>query len=125
MRTCARCDGQIRARGLCNRHYLRARQNGFDGVEYAEPVQRTKVEEWARAGENPACIDCEDVPLFGGLRCLECFQVRCDRRRNSTPHDFIDPPSYGCYVRGCRCSECRRFSARIKQRNRAKTAAAA
>jgi hypothetical protein len=124
MRTCARCDGQIRARGLCNRHYLRARQNGFDDVEYAEPVQRTKVEEWARAGENPACIDCGDKPLFGGLRCLDCFQVRCERRQESAPkHKFVDAPSHWGYNRGCRCRDCMDATLVVKRRNRAKTAA--
>jgi hypothetical protein len=125
MSTCARCDRQIAARGLCNRHYLQARKHGFEGVHHAGPVQRSQVEEMARTGSNPECVDCADVPLFGGLRCLECFQLRCDKRRHATPHKFVDPPSYGGYVKGCRCGECRSFSAYAKRRERAKTKVAA
>jgi len=125
MRTCVKCDSRATARGLCNRHYLQAKKHNFDGVHRAEPTVRTKVEEWARAGENPACVDCGDLPLFGGMRCLDCFQSRCDRRKESEPHQYAEPPSYGCYVKGCRCRECRAASATVKRRNRLKAKAAA
>jgi hypothetical protein len=81
MRTCERCSHEIiRARGLCNRHYIEARRYGFGPVERSKPVQRSEVEVLAQAGKNRACVECGDEPLFGGMRCLDCFRVRCDER---------------------------------------------
>jgi hypothetical protein len=46
------------------------------------------VLELARAGTNRACVDCADRPLFGGLRCLPCFQRRC--LQNAGEHLFAE-----------------------------------
>jgi hypothetical protein len=80
MRTCDLCDKPPSARGLCNKHYLAAKREGLKPAERRKRYKPSEVEEWARAGRNPDCIDCGDRPLFGGLRCLPCFQVRCEER---------------------------------------------
>jgi hypothetical protein len=80
MRTCAKCDRPPAARGMCNSHYLKAKRAGLEPVERAKPLLRSDVEELARTGENAACVDCDGIPMFGGLRCLPCFQVRCEQR---------------------------------------------
>jgi hypothetical protein len=80
MRTCELCDKPPSARGLCNKHYLAAKREGLKPAERRKRYKPSEVEEWARAGRNPDCIDCGDRPLFGGLRCLPCFQVRCEER---------------------------------------------
>ena len=80
MRTCELCDKPPAARGLCNKHYLAAKKEGLEPAERRKRYKPSEVEEWARAGRNPDCIDCGDRPLFGGLRCLPCFQVRCEER---------------------------------------------
>jgi hypothetical protein len=124
MRTCAKCDRVASARGLCSRHYDILRNNTrLEEQPRLRPQKAEGVHALAQKGENRECVDCGDVPLFGGMRCLDCFQTRCDQRRHTTPHEFAEPPSYGCYVKGCRCSECRRFSAIVKRRARAKAAA--
>ncbi len=124
MRTCAKCDRRASARGLCARHYDVLRNNTqLEAQPRLRPQKTEGVAALAQKGENRECVDCGDLPLFGGMRCLDCFQTRCDQRRNATPHEFVDPPSYGCYNRGCRCSECRRYSATVKRRARAKATA--
>jgi hypothetical protein len=80
MRTCIKCDRPLVARRLCNKHYLAERKEGVPASGRAKPRELSPVEELARAGENLECIDCGDVPLFGGLRCLHCFRARCDER---------------------------------------------
>ena len=81
------------------------------------------VQELARAGTNRACVDCEDAPLFGGMRCLDCFRAKAEQRRRelltgggSEPgrykkvgtHDCAKhQPAVVCYIKcKCRCIEC-------------------
>jgi hypothetical protein len=77
------------------------------------------VLELARAGTNRACVDCADRPLFGGLRCLPCFQRRC--LQNAGEHLFAEPPSPGTYGRGCRCRRCKVKSAEYQRDRRKRT----
>lgn len=61
----------------------------------------------ARAGENVACIDCDRSPLFGGLRCLACFQQRAKDRSNGKHGCPRHEPSVVCYNQcACRCEGC-------------------
>ena len=78
------------------------------------------VKELAREGLNTQCTDCGDTPLFGGMRCLCCFQHAATLRRSrSAPDGSTSPsgpphlcsrhvPSVVCYVKcKCRCDDCR------------------
>ena len=91
-----------------------------------------KVEAWqairspvglAQIGKNPACVDCDDVPLFGGMRCLTCFQSRV--RANRGEHVAPNPPSAAGYSNGCRCRDCRAASAAARKEARDRQRAAA
>jgi hypothetical protein len=126
MRICAKCDRIASARGMCNQHYELERKHGdLTDQPRLRPQKAEGVHALAQKGQNEACVDCQAEPLFGGMRCLDCFQARCDRIRHATPHQFAEPPSYGCYNRGCRCRECRMFSAKVKRRARLKHKATA
>jgi hypothetical protein len=66
------------------------------------------VLELARAGTNRACVDCADRPLFGGLRCLPCFQRRCSRNAGVEHLCVRHEPGASCYqICRCRCEGCR------------------
>ena len=66
------------------------------------------AQQLARTGENTHCVDCYAKPLFGGMRCLPCFQKRV--KDKLVLHGCgIHPPSAWCYSDcGCRCEGCRR-----------------
>jgi hypothetical protein len=61
----------------------------------------------AREGVNASCIDCGGNPLWGGLRCLTCFQRRADERSNGIHGCPRHDPSSVCYNQcACRCEKC-------------------
>jgi len=74
------CDRPARARGLCEMHYTRLKRRGLDAAGRRKPRPHTTLERLAQEGRNSACIDCGVPPMFGGMRCEGCFQVRCDER---------------------------------------------
>jgi hypothetical protein len=76
----AGCARAVRARGLCEMHYGRLKRAGLGELHRAAPRQPSLLERLAQEGRNRQCVDCGDLPLFGGMRCLDCFQVRCDER---------------------------------------------
>ena len=118
------CDRPARIRGLCERHYdsLRKRAKRLQAGMSGE--QRLTLRQLCNAGLNQACVDCGDAPLFGGLRCLDCFQIRCDSRKGSDEHLFTAKvPSMTTYRDGCRCAECREISARYQRHYRSRVAA--
>jgi hypothetical protein len=124
MRPCAKCDRPASARGMCNHHYQMARKlNLLEPAERMAPRKTQGVALLAQKGENPECVDCQDTPLFGGMRCMDCFKARCDSKRDTIPHEFAEPATYGTYARGCRCRQCKDACATVKRRSRAKTAA--
>lgn len=49
--------------------------------EYARP----RLLELVRAGANRRCVDCDQTPLDGGLRCYGCFQARCAAKVRKAP----------------------------------------
>jgi len=74
------CVRASRARGLCEMHYTRLKRKGLDKSHRPEPRVPSLLERMAQEGRNRQCVDCGRVPLFGGMRCLDCFRVRCDER---------------------------------------------
>ena len=75
------CFREVAARQFCNMHYLRRKRAGDLGVyERKAPRRPSVLERLAQEGRNERCVDCGDVPLFGGMRCLDCFRVRCAER---------------------------------------------
>lgn len=96
----------------------RVRKETADAIMAVEPWQAERTpKKLAALGKNPRCVDCEVKPLFGGLRCLPCFQLRC--RQNAGDHLFGEPASLATYKRGCRCRACRAESASYTRRRRA------
>jgi hypothetical protein len=118
------CDRQSRSRGLCAFHYKRAQRAGLGKLVRSKPREHTPLEIVCQQGKNPACVDCGVPPLFGGMRCLDCFQRRCEAVRQTVPHMFDLPSSYSTYSKGCRCRECTDHAAAAKARNRRRKAAA-
>ena len=78
------------------------------------------VKERARLGVNQFCVDCARTPFGGGMRCLECFQLRV--RVRAGEHEAAERPSYATYAMGCRCRDCKRASAEYTRKRRAKAA---
>jgi len=74
------CGSKQRSRRLCERHYQQLKRSGLGPLQRKQPARASGVQLWAQEGRNPDCVDCGDRPLFGGLRCLPCFQLRCDER---------------------------------------------
>lgn len=83
---------------------------------------RTLIE-LVRAGENPRCVDCGDTPFGGGMWCVECFGLNCERRaaeqrargelHECGRHGF----SLACYNHcKCRCEGCRAAKAAHKSK---------
>ena len=72
--------------------------------------------ELAREGLNRSCVDCSDVPLFGGMRCYPCFYRKVVERRGE--HEADGPPGYATYVAGCRCRDCKAASAAYTRKRR-------
>ena len=71
----------------------------------------------ARVGRNSRCVDCSAAPLFGGLRCLSCFQLRA--RVRAGEHVGSERPSLSTYAAGCRCRHCKQASADYQRARRA------
>ena len=107
------CDEPAKTRGLCVVHYRR--------LQYGRKGPVTTLDELCRAGLNRACVDCGDVPLFGGKRCGECFLERVDERRGV--HTADSPVGAG-YGQGCRCRPCMDGAAQYQRERRKRKAAA-
>jgi hypothetical protein len=76
----AACARPVRARGVCEMHYGRMKRAGLGELQRATPRQPSTLERLAQEGRNRQCVGCGDLPLFGGMRCLRCFRLRCDER---------------------------------------------
>jgi len=74
------CEKPKRARGLCDMHYGRLKRAGLGELRRESPKRATGVRLDAQLGQNSNCVDCGQKPYGGGMRCLPCFQVRCDIR---------------------------------------------
>jgi hypothetical protein len=75
------CFRAVVTRDMCNAHYLRRKRAGTLGpLEVRKPRKPTTLERLAQEGRNLECVDCGGVTLLGGMRCLPCFQVRCEQR---------------------------------------------
>lgn len=74
-RTCRKCDRSLYSRGLCKPHWREAKPRGFDIPLPTDPKLL------AQMGKNSSCVDCAAEPMFGGLRCLPCFQDRAYQRQ--------------------------------------------
>ena len=118
------CRRSSRARGMCEWHYKRAHRAGLGKLIRAKPREHTPLELACQQGRNPTCVDCGVPPLFGGLRCLDCFQQRCIEVRQTVPHMFDRPSSYITYNAGCKCRECMDHSAAAQRERRRRKAAA-
>ena len=77
------CDRKSRARGMCEMHYGRLKRKGLGEVERSKPKQASLLERLAQEGRNRCCVDCGDVTLFGGMRCLKCFRARAHERKKA------------------------------------------
>jgi hypothetical protein len=100
------------------RESKRVRKETADAIMAVEVWQAERTpEKLAQIGKNQACVVCSDKPLFGGLRCLPCFQRRC--RENAGEHLFASPASTSTYQQGCRCRACRAASAAYSRQRRA------
>jgi hypothetical protein len=113
------CERPQRARTLCEMHYGRLKRAGLGTLHRKQPRQAQGIQLDAQLGQNSNCVDCGAKPFGGGMRCLRCFQVRCDARaelRRSLPsvHECtVHRPSMYCYKAcQCRCSGCRADKAR-------------
>lgn len=106
------CGRQRYIGQLCTRHHR----------ELDEWTPPTPVD-LARLGRNESCVQCGSPPLFGGLRCHDCFLSRVEAKRGSSDHAFPDKPAtVGTYIAGCRCWECRKASAESRKRQRREAA---
>jgi hypothetical protein len=126
MRTCVKCERPAAARLLCSSHYKQEFRAGrLEPTGRVKPKKAEGLQLLVQQGLNRSCVDCGDRPFGGGMRCLDCFNVRCQSKADSVPHQFPDPATYGTYVKGCRCRDCRAASAGVKRasRNRVKAAA--
>ena len=108
------CGRVQRARHLCEMHYGQLKRAGLGTLQRQKPRPPTALERDCQLGLNGSCVDCGDVPFGGGMRCLWCFQVRCDRRQvdllaQGGPHYCLrHEPSLRCYKDcECRCDRCR------------------
>jgi len=108
------CERPRRARGLCEMHYGRLKRAGLGELRRSKAGRPSGVKLDAQQGINRNCVDCGQQPYGGGMRCLPCFQLRCDMRaaqlrKTSEVHTCVKhDPSPGCYVRcQCRCAGCR------------------
>lgn len=119
-----RCDLEARSRGLCPTHYKRLMRRDDPVRLRQHPAAREKSAAEARAadGVNQRCVSCGAPPLFGGMRCLPCFQARCEARREA-PGGHVcrhHAPSVNCYLRcACRCPGCRTAKAQDRRRRAA------
>jgi len=118
------CDRPQRARTLCERHYAQLKRSGLGPLQRKKPSKAEGLQLWAQEGTNRECVECGEAPLFGGMRCLTCFQVRADWKRQTVPHRFPEPPSYSSYKRGCKCRECQDYCAAYTRGRRARQRAA-
>jgi hypothetical protein len=102
------CDRQSRSRGMCAFHYKRAQRAGLGKLVRSKPREHTPLEIVCQQGKNPACVDCGVPPLFGGMRCLACFQRRCEANAGTDHLCVKHPPGASCYqLCRCRCEDCR------------------
>ena len=79
-----RCELEARTRGLCARHYKSLMRQQDPPRLRRPPKEKSLVEERAADGANTACVDCWEPPLYGGMRCLPCFQTRAAERSGRT-----------------------------------------
>jgi hypothetical protein len=78
------CVRASRARGLCEMHYTRLKRKGLDKLHRAAPRLPSILERLAQEGRNEQCVNCGGEPLFGGMRCLDCFRLRCEQRSSAS-----------------------------------------
>ena len=117
MNSCGRCARPARTRGLCETHYKAAQRAGLQRVR--QPVAKAAgVKALAQSGENRRCVDCGGSPLFGGMRCLDCFQERS--HRTNGVHVGGTSPSASWYKSGCRCGGCREAASEARRVERSK-----
>jgi hypothetical protein len=74
------CERSQRARQLCDMHYTQLKRAGLSPLKKKQPKRASGRQLDAQLGQNSNCVDCGERPLFGGMRCLPCFQVRCAER---------------------------------------------
>ena len=118
MKTCERCARPARVRGFCDTHYKAAQRAGLHRVR--QPVAKAEgVKALAQAGENLRCVDCGNDPLFGGMRCLQCFQSRVKSRLLEAHKCKLHEPGSTCYTKcRCHCAACRAEVARLQKERR-------
>ena len=92
------------------------------------------VQELAREGTNTQCVECNNTPLFGGVRCIRCFQARVEKRREQllageggqpgqykkvTQHTCVKhEPAVVCYIKcKCRCIDCLQVMTAYRKKN--------
>lgn len=114
------CDRTKRSRGLCDKHYAKVKRAGLGELRKAQPKRATGRKLDCQLGQNFNCVDCGEPPLFGGMRCLPCFQSRCSSRMLEGHHCLKHSPGVGCYAMClCRCVSCRAEVARVQRERRA------
>ncbi len=90
------CDKEVKARGLCDKHYLQARRAGrLD--EFGGPGRGKHAPETHRA--CPGVVSCGKPHLARGL-CNACYQLR--RKDGTLPLLPIVNAGKACSVDGCK-----------------------
>jgi hypothetical protein len=116
------CERPHRARGVCEMHYGRLKRGGLGELQRRQPRQATGLQLDCQLGQNHNCVDCGAVrPFGGGMRCLPCFQVRCEERAARLGHACLKHAAgASCYkMCQCRCGECRDAIAMYARQRRA------
>jgi hypothetical protein len=103
------CERPQRARQLCEMHYMQLKRAGLGPLRRKQPRQAEGLKRDCQLGQNFNCVDCGQKPYGGGMRCLTCFQVRCEERAEKSAHACgKHAAGTSCYsMCKCRCGECR------------------
>ena len=115
------CGRRQRARQMCEMHYGQAKRAGLGELRRKMPERASGRKLDAQQGINSNCVDCWEKPYAGGMRCLPCFQARCDARAGT--HSVVQRPGTAGYAAGCRCRGCREAAALRQRELRAERAA--
>ena len=116
------CDRPQRARTLCQMHYQQLKRSGLPTYIRKQPRQAKGLQLDCQLGRNRSCVDCGDEPFGGGMRCLTCFQKRCDERQGT--HMSDREPGVSAYTDGCRCRRCTIAASKARKEQRHRKAAA-
>ena len=135
MKVCAidGCDKRVQARGLCSKHYTRWRKYGDPTVNKNPPhvAQHGTMNEYGNYGCR--CDECRTAASeYQRERCAGPCKGGCGRTvwakhrsgfcswcsKDDVRKPLVHGTSNGYLKKGCRCAECRAWSARVRREYR-------